>query len=347
MALTIPSHDSYMGIPPPVHRRWRVYEQMSYLKTKERKLKKLIQMMADKVRLPAHQTKVCQEEASILHRKGELEYKLTNTAAGLVFIGLQRQIHTASFKEVANLLGINFKILGRTVKKLKMNPVVNRPSLPVLDEDKMQAVLDKMDKLYTPEVKKEARQLALGLKAMCSSLKVQGHFTCQNATADCALLVIALESIWKKKLTIHWLKHFSEQMTIKEETLQTRVWQLKKALVHHSKEIPTLGALVDSRQLSTHNVHQYVSTIVKYKDFILINPDKESDADAMGSGYCKSAAGPSGVCSAALLVNQPSDLTVDSSGDSDDLSDIKDADIANYIASSKEVAEKKLLSSSP
>ena len=36
-----------------------------------------------------------------------------------------------------------------------------------------------------------------------------------------------------------------------------------------------LGALVDSRQLSTHNVHQYVSTIVKYKDFILINPDKE------------------------------------------------------------------------
>ena len=88
----------------------------------------------------------------------------------------------------------------------------------------------------------------------------------------------------------------------------------------------------------------YAFALLTYNVIIILHLTKplfgrtiHSDADAMGSGYCKSAAGPSGVCSAALLVNQPSDLTVDSSGDSDDLSDVKDADIANYIASSKEV----------
>jgi len=291
---------------------------------------KIFDKMAENAQLPEHERERCREEGEALVKNGVIgrRWLARNVAAGLVFIALQRHHHIVSYREVENLTGVKFKCIGKTVKMLKRRDEVAIPEVTLSLDKEIGAMVDRLKIGLDQEEEIEVKRLAVGIQELVEVVKVPRGFVSRNSTANCAIVLAALEAVMNLSLEQRkeFLESFANTLKITYGSLRTYSWHVRSGLVQLAKEVPSLGYQVKSKEINSKNISRYVKTILQYKEFILRNPDRLRCASSdlpPGEGY--------------MTKEDYSGYHFDPEEDEGNLSDLDPEEISEYIATDTEV----------
>lgn len=269
--------------PPDEFEGRRVADQ-SHLRTSRTTIRRQINFrdqiaaISEKVKLAETDRQICRDQGKILLLRWTRNAQIL--AASLVFIACRKHRPCITYKEFSDCIHVDMKKLARGVKIC--NEELKKLTVTEEEEGEEDGVF--LFRQTDASIRTELEQLVVRLdlkmslngvvaKALnlFSVLRDEVKVMRTSQPYLCAVTMFIIQHQAQKKICKSDIKQFAEKLGLKPSALQQRILDIRKALLHLAKKIPTLEDQVISCDISVSNVENYISTILDYQ-WLLTRP---------------------------------------------------------------------------